>query len=138
MLKPVRAKDADRVPAAPQPVSRRDFAATMSSLGPFEPAPRIAVGVSGGPDSMALALLIDGWARARGGQAIGLTVDHALRPGAGRPPRPVPGPRRRNFGSACWTASKAVARPWKGPTTYCDYRIRRYTDSVHQGSPREP
>ena len=35
----------------------------MAALGPFEPAPRIAAGVSGGADSMALALLADAWAR---------------------------------------------------------------------------
>lgn len=58
------------------------FAAAMARLGPFEPAPRLAVAVSGGPDSMALALLADDWARARGGTVLALTVDHALRPEA--------------------------------------------------------
>ena len=52
----------------------------MAPLGPFEPSPQIAVAVSGGPDSLALCLLADRWARARGGAAIGLTVDHGLRP----------------------------------------------------------
>jgi tRNA(Ile)-lysidine synthase len=52
----------------------------MEPLGPFEPAPRIAVAVSGGPDSMALVLLIGRWARARRGAAVALTVDHGLRP----------------------------------------------------------
>ena len=47
-----------------------DFAALLAALGPFEPAPRIAVAVSGGPDSMALALLAHGWARARGGAVV--------------------------------------------------------------------
>lgn len=51
----------------------------MDRLGPFGPAPGIAVGVSGGADSSALALLADGWARARGGQALALVVDHRLR-----------------------------------------------------------
>jgi len=35
--------------------------------------------VSGGPDSLALAILADRWARARGGQAWAVTVDHRLR-----------------------------------------------------------
>lgn len=51
----------------------------MAPLGPFEPHPRLAVAVSGGADSLALALLADGWARARGGAVLGLIVDHGLR-----------------------------------------------------------
>lgn len=56
----------------------------MARLGPFEPAPRIAVGVSGGPDSLALLLLLDRWTRDRGGSVLALTVDHGLRPDAAR------------------------------------------------------
>lgn len=51
----------------------------MARLGPFEPAPRIAAGVSGGADSMALALLADAWARGRGGSLLALVIDHGLR-----------------------------------------------------------
>ena len=51
----------------------------MSSLGPFEKRPRLAVAVSGGADSLALVLLADRWARARDGEAVALTVDHRLR-----------------------------------------------------------
>jgi tRNA(Ile)-lysidine synthase len=51
----------------------------MAALGPFEPAPRIAAAVSGGADSMALAVLADAWARARGGAVVALVVDHGLR-----------------------------------------------------------
>ncbi|HWK46079.1 MAG TPA: tRNA lysidine(34) synthetase TilS [Stellaceae bacterium] len=54
----------------------------MTALAPFEPAPLLAVAVSGGRDSLALALLADRWARARGGRVIGFTVDHGLRPEA--------------------------------------------------------
>ena len=36
--------------------------------------------MSGGPDSLALAILADRWARGRGGRAWALTVDHRLRP----------------------------------------------------------
>ncbi|HVM79143.1 MAG TPA: tRNA lysidine(34) synthetase TilS [Stellaceae bacterium] len=52
----------------------------MAPLGPFEPRPLLAVAVSGGADSMALALLAERWARARGGRIVALTVDHRLRP----------------------------------------------------------
>ncbi len=61
-------------------VTGRAFAAAMGVLGPFEPAPRIAAAVSGGADSMALALLADAWARERGGSLLALVVDHGLRP----------------------------------------------------------
>lgn len=61
-------------------ISDQDFAALMLSLGPFEPRPRLAVAVSGGPDSLALTLLAAAWATARGGSVVALTVDHRLRP----------------------------------------------------------
>ncbi|GGC38328.1 tRNA(Ile)-lysidine synthase [Siccirubricoccus deserti] len=63
-----------------EPVSAAEFAALMAPLGPFGRQPRIAAGVSGGPHSLALALLADGWARARGGSLLALVVDHGLRP----------------------------------------------------------
>jgi tRNA(Ile)-lysidine synthase len=56
------------------------FAAAMAASGPMEDAARLAVAVSGGADSMALALLADDWARARGGGVLALVVDHGLRP----------------------------------------------------------
>jgi len=59
----------------------------MARLGPFGPAPRLAVAVSGGPDSMALALLAAAWARDRGGAVRALVVDHGLRPEAAREAR---------------------------------------------------
>ena len=55
----------------------------MAALGPFEPAPRLAAAVSGGPDSMALAILAADWARARHGSLLALIVDHGLRPESG-------------------------------------------------------
>jgi tRNA(Ile)-lysidine synthase len=55
----------------------------MARLDPFEPAPLIAVAVSGGADSLALTLLADGWVRARGGSLHGLVVDHGLRTTSG-------------------------------------------------------
>jgi tRNA(Ile)-lysidine synthase len=51
----------------------------MARLGPFETKPELAVAVSGGADSMALALLAHRWTRARGGRVTALTVDHGLR-----------------------------------------------------------
>jgi tRNA(Ile)-lysidine synthase len=55
----------------------------MSAVGVFERHPRVAVAISGGADSLALLLLVQRWARARHGSAIGLSVDHRLRPESG-------------------------------------------------------
>lgn len=63
-----------------QPIAAAEFAALMAPLGPFEPAPRLAAAVSGGADSLALALLADVWARAHGGSLLALVADHGLRP----------------------------------------------------------
>lgn len=65
---------------AAAPLPPEAFAAGMAAFGPFPPAPRIAVGVSGGPDSLALILLAEAWAHARGGDALALIADHGLRP----------------------------------------------------------
>ena len=73
-------------PRAPEPNSatlrseRPSSRRLIEALGPFERRPRLAVAVSGGPDSMCLCLLADGWARARGGEVSALIVDHGLRP----------------------------------------------------------
>lgn len=56
------------------------FAAAMARLGPWEPAPVLAAGVSGGADSTALAILGHDWARGQGGRLLALIVDHGLRP----------------------------------------------------------
>lgn len=52
----------------------------MAPFEPFETRPALAVGVSGGRDSLALALLSHNWAVARGGRVLCLIVDHGLRP----------------------------------------------------------
>ncbi|MBI0534047.1 tRNA lysidine(34) synthetase TilS [Roseomonas sp. KE2513] len=58
------------------------FAVAMAGLGPFGPAPVLGIGVSGGPHSLALAVLARGWAAARGGRVIALVADHGLREGS--------------------------------------------------------
>ena len=50
----------------------------MAAVGPFGRERRVAVAVSGGGDSMALALLLAGW-----GKPTALIVDHGLRPESG-------------------------------------------------------
>lgn len=60
-----------------------DFEAALGGLlmpwQPPLPAPRLAVALSGGGDSMALVLLAQQWARAHGGEVVAFTVDHGLR-----------------------------------------------------------
>ena len=79
----------------------------MQPLGPFEPAPRIAVAVSGGCDSLALCLLAGRWAGARGGTVFALTVDHGLRPESGAEAAQV-----RRWLAACAIAHQTLR--WTG------------------------
>lgn len=69
---------------SPEPgLSDTEFAVALERLAVFEPHPLVAVGVSGGADSLALTLLADRWARRRGGEVCALSVDHQLRPESG-------------------------------------------------------
>lgn len=89
------------------PVDGRMFAAAMRAVGPFEACPHVAVAVSGGADSLALCLLAEGWARARGGEVTALTVDHRLRAGSGQEARAV----------GRWLAARGIRHrvlPWTG------------------------
>ena len=63
-----------------EPLTIPEFDAALGSLARFENRPFLAVAVSGGPDSLALAILADRWARERRGEICALTVDHRLRP----------------------------------------------------------
>jgi tRNA(Ile)-lysidine synthase len=73
------------------PFSLAELSDALAAIGGFEARPRVAVAVSGGPDSTALALLADRWARERGGAAVGLIVDHGLRPESAAEARLVAG-----------------------------------------------
>ena len=61
------------------PLDEPTFARLMQAIGPFETRPRIAIAVSGGPDSMALCYLMVRWMRCHDGEIVALTVDHRLR-----------------------------------------------------------
>jgi tRNA(Ile)-lysidine synthase len=54
----------------------------MAPLGPFGDRPHLAAGVSGGPHSLALAMLTRDWLRSRSGRLTALVVDHGLRAGS--------------------------------------------------------
>ncbi len=76
---------ADTRPAdkAPPPLSDDAFDELMADLGPFESRPHLAVAVSGGADSLCLAILAARWAGRRAGRVTALSVDHGLRAEAG-------------------------------------------------------
>lgn len=76
-------------PAAGGPLTRAGFADLMTAVGPFETRPHIAVAVSGGSDSMALAVLLADWVKQRRGALTALTVDHGLRAAAAEEARQV-------------------------------------------------
>jgi len=60
-------------------VAAPEFAALLAPLAPFEAHPVLAVAVSGGRDSLALAVLAHEWAVPRAGRVLALIVDHGLR-----------------------------------------------------------
>ena len=66
----------------PRPLLDAEFNLLMRSVSPFENRPTLAVAVSGGPDSLALTILASRWAKQHDGRAVGLIVDHGLRPEA--------------------------------------------------------
>ena len=97
-----------------------EFAAALEGIAQFEERPRLAVAVSGGPDSLALAILADRWARGRGGEIYALTVDHALRPESAAEAKRVAG----------WLAARGIRHeilPWRGdkPKTRIQETARR-------------
>ena len=61
------------------PLTSAEFGRLMDGVGPFEPAPRIAVAFSGGPDSTVLLHLAIDWMKTAGGAVVALVVDHGLR-----------------------------------------------------------
>jgi len=85
----VSSTDADSQTA--NPVAATDFARLMAALGPFEARPHIAVAVSGGPDSMALAILAGAWVKTRHGRISALIVDHGIRAESAREAAQVAG-----------------------------------------------
>ena len=93
--------------AAAPALTPDDFAELMQAAGPFPVAPRMAVGLSGGPDSMTLTSLARRWVAERLGTLTALTVDHGLRPESAAEARQV----------AAWCAEADVAHEtlvWRG------------------------
>jgi len=80
------------------PITSAEFASALAPLARFETCPFLAVAVSGGADSLALAILADRWARERGGSICAVTVDHRLRPESGAEVRRLHG----------WLSARAI------------------------------
>ena len=59
-------------------VAADEFAALLAPFAPFEALPVLAVAVSGGRDSLGLALLAHQWAQARDGRVLALIVEEAV------------------------------------------------------------
>ncbi|PKR53400.1 tRNA lysidine(34) synthetase TilS [Thalassospira marina] len=73
------------------PLDAASFSALMAPFAPFEARPRLLVAVSGGADSMALAILAKRWCDDAGGELLAVTVDHGLRADAADEARWVTG-----------------------------------------------
>ena len=99
------------------------FARHMAALGPFEANPGIAVAVSGGADSMSLAILAKRWVDERSGTMHALTVDHGLRPESAAEARQV-GTWMAQYGIAHRVLSWAT--PSHGPGLQAAARAARY------------
>src|SRR3546814_1003997 len=84
----------------------------MAGRGPLDPGPAVAAAISGGPDSLALTVLLHDWLAERGGRLATFTVDHGLRPDSAREAASV-GRLLRRHGIAHrvlrWTGPKPTA-----------------------------
>lgn len=90
------------------PLTPGEFAAALERIARFETAPFLAVAVSGGPDSLALTILADRWARRRGGEVCALSIDHGLRAESGEEMRRL----------HHWLAARSIGHvilAWNGP-----------------------
>ena len=61
------------------PLTFSNFEKTLKNNFFYENNPKIAVGVSGGPDSLALTILLNQWLMKKKGKLITLIVDHRIR-----------------------------------------------------------
>ncbi|MBM3518438.1 MAG: tRNA lysidine(34) synthetase TilS, partial [Alphaproteobacteria bacterium] len=107
-------------PGAPSPsgpLTAAGLGEALAPLGPFERAPVVAVGCSGGADSLALTLLADRWARGLGGRLVALTVDHGLRPESAAEARQV----------GAWLTAHGIAHRtlrWRGEKPRSNHQAR--------------
>lgn len=106
------------------PIGPAAFDQLMAGLGPFESAPHIAVGLSGGSDSMALTLLLADWVAARSGRLLALTLDHGLRADSGDEAARVAG----------WMRARGIDHrilTWPGPKPVTGIQAGARTARLH-------
>ena len=60
-------------------LNEKNFLSHLKNFKYFENQPNVAIGVSGGPDSMALAFLLHKWIKLQNGKLTALVFDHGIR-----------------------------------------------------------
>jgi len=99
------------------PIAAEEFAALMAHFAPWPAARPVGVAVSGGADSLCLAWLANRW-----GPAVGLIIDHGLRPESAAEAA-LTAARLASFGMASRMQSIALPR---GPGLAARAREARY------------
>ena len=64
-------------------ILQKQFNQNLNKNFLFENNPKIAVAVSGGPDSMALTFLLQNWIKNNNGTLIAIIIDHQIRIASG-------------------------------------------------------
>lgn len=98
------------------------FATSLGRLLPPDLPPRLALAVSGGADSTALALLARDYCQSRGGRVLALIVDHGLRPDSALEAS-LTSLRLQKLGLSCRVLTLSLA---PGPAMQERARLARY------------
>ncbi len=104
----------------PLPIGEEEFDRLMQGLRPFESSPSLAIALSGGPDSLALALLLNRWVKKNSGTLFAVTVDHGLRSESAKESQTVAG----------WMQKRSIQHAilkWAGekPLTHLQEKARK-------------
>ena len=60
-------------------ISKNEFTSVINSDFTFEKNPHVGLSISGGPDSMALLMLVKDWVRSKSGKITVFHFDHRMR-----------------------------------------------------------